>query len=191
MRFKTRRARENDLETRTMNEPTTAPEARGDDSPAAVSARKEDIRRRADQSAVRRQWWIARNGYFHQRDIDNLKFLVRPGARVLDLGCGVGNVLAALEPSVGVGVDFSERVIEIARDTYPGLRFVVADIEDKAALSGIDTAPFDYIVMSDTIGSVDECQALFESLHDLCHRDTRIIISNYAHLWEPVLLLAE
>jgi len=174
-----------------MNEPTTAPEARGDDSPAAVSARKEDIRRRADQSAVRRQWWIARNGYFHQRDIDTLELLVRPGGRVLDLGCGVGNVRAALEPSVGVGVDFSERVIEIARDTYPGLRFVVADIEDKAALRGIDTAPFDYIVMSDTIGSVDDCQALFESLHDLCHRDTRIIISYYAHLWEPVLWLAE
>ena len=55
--------------------------ARAATSPAAVSARKEDIRRRADQSAVRRQWWIARNGYFHQRDIDNLKFLVRPSGK--------------------------------------------------------------------------------------------------------------
>jgi len=138
--------------------------SRGDAAPAAGSARKESIRNHVDQSAARRQWWIARNGYFHERDNDYLKFLVRPGARVLDLGCGVGNVLAALEPSVGVGVDFSERVIEIARDTYPDLRFVVADIEDSVALRGIDTVPFDYIVMSDTIGSLEDCQALPLSL---------------------------
>ena len=174
-----------------MSDRATVPEARGDDMPAAASSRKKDIRRQADRSAPRRQWWIARNGYFHGRDIDNLKFLIRPGARVLDLGCGVGNLLAALEPSVGVGVDFSERVIEIARDTHPDLRFVVADIEDGAALKGIDTVPFDYIVMSDTIGWLEDCQTLFESLHDLCHRDTRIIISYYAHIWEPVLWLAE
>ena len=45
--------------------------------------------------------------HYHSRLTKVYRFLVRPGLRVLELGCGTGDLLAALDPEYGVGVDFS------------------------------------------------------------------------------------
>ena len=47
--------------------------------------------------------------FYHQRVTRILQTLVLPGQRIIELGCAYGDLLAALEPSVGVGVDFSSR----------------------------------------------------------------------------------
>ena len=62
-----------------------------------------------------------------------MHFLVPPDLRVLDLGCGTGDLLATLRPSKGVGVDFSERMINIASSKYPKLNFITADVEDSSS----------------------------------------------------------
>ena len=51
--------------------------------------------------------------------------------------------------------------------------------------------PFDVIVVVDTLGALDDCQAMLESLHALCTRETRLIIGYFSHLWYPALKLAE
>src|SRR6516225_369460 len=141
-----------------------------------ISARKRDIRRLADASAPERRKWLARAAFFHQEDLRYLKFLIPEGARVLELGCGTGDLLAALKPSFGVGVDFSPGMIAQARKAHPGL-----------TLPG----PFDVIVVVDTLGALDDCQAMFANLHDLCTRETRVVVGYFSHLWYPALKLAE
>ncbi|MDT9702410.1 class I SAM-dependent methyltransferase, partial [Streptomyces sp. P17] len=59
-----------------------------------------------------------------------MRFLIPRQKRVLELGCGRGDLLATLEPSPGVGVDFSPGAIERARSQYPHLNFIVGDVED-------------------------------------------------------------
>ena len=49
--------------------------------------------------------------------------------RVLEVGCGTGDLLAALKPKEGIGVDISPRLIEEARRKHPLIDFVVADAE--------------------------------------------------------------
>ena len=49
-------------------------------------------------------------------------FLVPPDARVLEVGCGLGDLLAAVKPARGVGVDFSRKMIELARQRHPEYR---------------------------------------------------------------------
>src|SRR5262249_26785140 len=83
-----------------------------------MSARKQDIRSLTDASAPERRKWLARAAFFHQEDLRYLKFLIPEGARVLELGCGTGDLLAALKPSFGVGVDFSAGMIGEARKAY-------------------------------------------------------------------------
>lgn len=137
-----------------------------------------------------RRAWIDRNRFFYESDWRYLQFLIPPGSRVLDLGCGTGELLAKLRPSRGLGIDISSTMVEIARASYPDLEFRIGDIETGETLEAIDET-FDYIVLSDTLGCVEDCQALFAQLHRLCDRSTRLVISYYSHMWEPLLEFAE
>ena len=51
--------------------------------------------------------------------------------------------------------------------------------------------PFDVILIVDTLGAIDDCQHLFESLHSLCTRETRLITAYFSHLWYPIIKLGE
>jgi SAM-dependent methyltransferase len=155
-----------------------------------ISQRKQQIRALADQLAPDRASWVARNGFYYEEDERFTRFLIPPGQRVLDLGCGDGRLLATLRPRYGVGVDFSERMVDEARRRHPQLEFVVGDVEDADVLSTLD-GPFDYIVISDTIGSLDDVQATLASLHGLCTSDTRVVICYYNRLWAPLLRLGQ
>ena len=157
---------------------------------AALTPRKIALREHADAIAPERLRWIERTAFFHDEDYRYLRFLIPPGRRVLALGCGIGHLLAALEPSQGVGVDISPRMIEVARATYPGFAFHVGDIEDPAVLERLG-GPFDAIVLADTIGALEDCETTLASLHALCDRETRIVVAYYSKLWEPLLRLAE
>src|SRR5262249_7345286 len=159
-------------------------------SGGGMSARKREVRRVADASAPERRKWLARGAFFHDEDLFYLNFLIPEGARVLELGCGTGDLLAALKPSFGVGVDFSGAMIEEARKAHPDLTFLVGDVEDPDFLRYLP-GPFDVIIVVDTLGALDDCQATFASLHDLCTRETRLVIGYFSHLWYPALKLAE
>lgn len=137
-----------------------------------------------------RDRWIEANAFYHEEDYRHTRFLVPAGQRVLDLGCGTGRLLASLEPSRGVGVDLSPAMIEEARRRYPGLEFHVGDVEDPAVLDRLG-GPFDAIVLSDTVGFLEDCETTFRQLHRLCHRDTRLIVAYYSRAWAPVLRIAE
>jgi SAM-dependent methyltransferase len=155
-----------------------------------MSARKQEVRRLADASAPERRKWLERAAFFHDEDLLYLKFLIPAGARVLELGCGTGDLLAALAPAFGAGVDFSEGMIAQARQAYPDLEFFVGDIEDAAFVRSLP-GPFDVILVVDALGALDDCQAMFESLHALCTRETRLVIGHFSHLWFPALKFAE
>lgn len=150
--------------------------------------RRELVRKHADRMASERDNWIEKNSAYYRDDRDFMRFLIPAGARVLDLGCGTGNLLAALEPSYGLGVDFSDKMIGVARSKYPKLDFRVGDIEDDAFISSID-GPFDFIILSDTIGQLDDIEISLSRLHRLCVQDTRLIISYFSQMWGPVLNL--
>ena len=49
--------------------------------------------------------------YYHEQIARIYCSLVPPGRRVLELGCGEGELLAALEPSRGTGIDFPPTMI--------------------------------------------------------------------------------
>src|SRR6516165_10037458 len=67
--------------------------------PLPLSPRKQQIRHLADASAPQRREWLARAAFFHAEDLLYLKFLIGKGTRVLELGCGTGDLLAELHPS--------------------------------------------------------------------------------------------
>jgi len=66
-------------------------------SGSGLSPRKSSIRRESDETAPHRKLWLDRAAFFHREDLLYLKFLNPAGLRVLELGCGTGDLLAALE----------------------------------------------------------------------------------------------
>ena len=157
--------------------------------------RASQIREYYDRLAPNRDKWIARNAYFHNEDSRYTRFLVPSGLKVLDLGCGTGHMLAKLQPSEGVGIDISPKMIEAAQrnypaKSYPNLEFMAGDIEDPATLDALD-GPFEVIILSDTVGLLEDVEATFANLHRLSSRDTRIVVAYYSWLWTPAITFAE
>ena len=136
--------------------------------------------------ASKRQQWKKRRKYYNKSLEKYYSFLIPAGGRVLEIGCGTGELLNAVKPSYGVGIDFSEEMIQIAQEAFPALTFKVDDIEELQL-----DEKFDYIIMSDLTMSLWDIQGAFQNLHRLCHDKTKIILSNYNFLWEPILKLSE
>ncbi len=155
-----------------------------------LSERKRAIRTLADRYASRREASIKRNRGFHEEDYRYLRFLIPEGMSVLDAGCGTGQLLEALKPSRGVGIDLSPKMIEVARAQHPGAEYIVDDIESPGIEKLVD-GKFDIILLHDTIGSLEDCQATLTNLRAFAHADTRIVIAYYNYLWEPILRFAD
>src|ERR1700676_906641 len=112
------------------------------------SQRKRDLLDHFEKNGDELDRWREFNAAYHADDRKFMQFMIPPGNRVLELGCGRGDLLAALEPSYGVGVDFGAETVAKANARHPDLCFVLGDVEDPQTLSSIE-GPFDYIVIAD------------------------------------------
>ena len=139
-----------------------------------------------DSLASERDRWIATNPHYHQQLAKSFSFYIPPGQSVLEVGSGTGQLLHALRPRRGVGIDISPAMVRTAQQKFPHLEFCVDDIEQLRL-----EEKFDYVVLSDLIGFLYDVQRTFENLHRVCTPRTRIVISYYNFLWEPILRLGE
>lgn len=172
------------------DEDTVTGTSSGTGGAGALSPRQESVRTLFDRLAAERDRWVERNSAFHEADRAYLRFLVPENASVLEVGCGTGDTLAFLQPSRGVGIDLSPAMVERARQRHPGLEFHAGNAEDPAVLAEI-SGTFDVILLSDTVGFLDDIEDTLRHLHRFATPRTRIIVSYHSRLWEPVLGLAE
>ncbi len=124
---------------------------------------------------------------YYQKLLRNyFTFLIPPGLRVLEIGCGIGDLLAAVKPAHGVGVDFSPAMLELARQRHPNLEFKLADAVEFSA-----TEKFDYIILSDLVNDLPDVQAVLERLQTVSTPNTRLVVNFFNNLWRPILGGAE
>jgi SAM-dependent methyltransferase len=151
---------------------------------------KQPIIQHFDALALHRAEWYSKNRLYHEQIIKLCRLFMNPDSRVLELGCSTGDTLAALNPSYGVGIDISPCMIAEAQKRYPNLYWICADAEalpQDEALS----EPFDLIIMEDLAGYLSDIQQFFADIRPLTHSRTRLIISTWNWIWEPVLILGE
>lgn len=130
--------------------------------------------------------WRLLNHYYYTQLARLLTFLVPPGRRVLEIGCGTGELLHEVAPTTGVGIDFSPNMIAIAQQQFPELQFRCDDAESLS-----EQTTYDYVILSDLLGELGDVWQAFNELHKVTDKQTRIIITSYNYLWEPFLRTAE
>lgn len=154
------------------------------------SQRKAAIRELFERLGPERDRWIRRNAYYYEEDRRFLRFLIPESLSILEIGSGTGQLLAALRPQRGVGIEFSATMIDGARRAYPHLEFVLGDAEDPDILAQIE-GPFDIVIFDDTFGLLDDCQIFLACLKKRLSANCRVVIAHHNHLWEPGLRLGE
>lgn len=120
--------------------------------------------------------------YLHKQ----YRVLIPEGRRVLEIGSAEGDLLAALRPAMGVGVDFSREMVATARKRHPHLHFLEADGHDLdvALAPELLEEPFDAIILSDLLNDAWDVLELLKKLVPLCARHTRLLLNFHSHLWE-------
>jgi len=116
--------------------------------------------------------------YYHKLIQHYYRFLLPEGLRILELGCGHGDLLAALKPSLGVGCDFSGEMIRRAAQKHPDLFFIRCDVHDLPIKE-----QFDVILLSDLVNDLWDVQTIFEKLRPLTHPGTRLVLNFYNNIW--------
>jgi SAM-dependent methyltransferase len=112
---------------------------------------------------------------------------IPPGERVLEWGCGVGDLLAALQPGTGLGLDADAAHVASARRRHAGLNceFREGRLPDTPV-----EGEWDHIILNYLPGYLTDVQAALESLRANSHPRTRLYISSLNHVWYPLIKLA-
>jgi SAM-dependent methyltransferase len=140
-----------------------------------------------DKVARMRDGWRGWGGSYHTRLKEIYRFLVSPDQRVLEVGSGYGELLAAVHPARGVGVDFSSEMIQRATMRHSDLEFTHADAHDLSFIH----ETFDIIILSDLVNDAWDVQRVLKQIRPLCTSRTRIILNVYSNLWQTMLTLAQ
>ena len=143
---------------------------------------------------LRRENWdsIARGDYptwgryYHRRLKEIYRQNIPERSTVLEIGCGKGELLAALKPSMGVGIDLSAEMIKAASTHHPQFQFIVGDVHDV----DLGDQTFDFIVLSDVINDMWDLQLVLSRLQRHCRPQTRLLFNFFSQLWKSPLWLA-
>lgn len=139
-----------------------------------------------DSMASRWNKLKSKNKYY-RKDLEIFfKTIIPKDKKVIEIGSATGNLLASVRPSKGLGIDFSENMVDIASKRHNNLNFKVMDAENLEL-----DEKFDYVVVSDLIGHLDDVWKFFRELQKVCDKNTKVIITSYNYLWQPILKIVE
>ncbi|MFH0774307.1 MAG: glycosyltransferase [bacterium] len=139
-----------------------------------------------DSIAPDRDRWKKKNSHYYSELEAFLRFVIPPDSSVLEIGCGTGDFIGHLKPKRGVGIDFSQKMVEIAEKKYPEYTFLIDDAEDLHLIE-----KFDYVIMSDLVGHLTDVWQAFRCLQKVTKEETRVVITQFNYFWEPLLRLGE
>jgi SAM-dependent methyltransferase len=129
--------------------------------------------------------WRNRNLYYYQDLEKFFRFSTSPHTSVLEVGSGLGYLLAAVNPSVGIGIDANPLAVEDSQRRFPELKFLLEQVEDFKPFE-----QFDYILMANTISYLEDIQKGLHAIEKACRDHSRLVMTFHNPAWEPILKFA-
>ncbi|NQY66133.1 MAG: glycosyltransferase [Flavobacteriales bacterium] len=113
-------------------------------------------------------------------------YFIHEDDSVLEIGCGTGDTLSILKGINKTGIDFSENMIDVAKELHPDIEFHVMDAENIQ----LDNK-YDVIVLSNVVSIFDNVIDVLNSVKRVCHPRTKIFITSPNYFWYPIVRLGE
>ena len=126
-----------------------------------------------------------------QRDHRCLAAVLRPGLRVLDIGCGTGAITAGIAKAVGphgcvIGIDRDQLLLELARTEHasiPNLQFEYGDVTTLTSC-----AQFDIVNAARTLQWIAEPALAISKMKQAANPSGVLVVLDYNHAsnkWAP------
>jgi len=126
-----------------------------------------------------------RNRYYNDYLIRWCQAMLPPDRKVLEVGCGRGDVLAAVRPREGFGIDLSAAMVERAAAGHPGLRFAQQAVEN---LEG--DCSYDAVLLVNTLEYMYDVGVALDRIHAALRDGGRLLITTANPIWSPIFKAA-
>ncbi len=144
------------------------------------------VGRHFEQIAPGYDRWKQKARYYYDAVKASVAEIVPSGSRVLEVGCGTGDILASLHPDDGVGIDLSPAMIDAAARKHPELRFRVQDLMDDPP-----EERYPYIVAVDVVEHVPDLDRCIASMAAMLAGGGQLVVITANPGWGPILEVAE
>jgi methionine biosynthesis protein MetW len=124
----------------------------------------------------------------HRADFETIAEGIRPGAKVLDLGCGDGSLLKYLQEARGArgyGVEIANEAI--AACVKNGVNAIQSDLE--SGLSTFASNSFDYVILSQTLQAMRHTEGIVREMLRV-GREAIVSFPNFGHWSHRLQVLA-
>ncbi len=127
-----------------------------------------------------------RRSYYWNSISRYCNYFISEDSSVLEIGCGAGDLLNSICGKRKVGIDFSPRMVALAKERFSGIGFYEMAAENIELVD-----EFDVIILSNLIGVLPDIEQVFNQIRKVSHPKTRVIVTYYNRLWEPIIRFAE
>ncbi len=148
--------------------------------------RKENKLRYFDKIAEDRISYRKKHKYYWNYLTSYCDYFIHDSNSILEIGCGSGELISSVKGTHKTGIDFSEVMIQKARLQFPEMDFRCMDAHTMDL-----NRKFDVIILSNLVGWLDDVQVCLQQVRKHCHPRTRIILTYYNFLWEPLIKFSE
>lgn len=143
--------------------------------------KKTNIESHFDKISTKYDRYKKRNRFYYTNLKTLLASIIPRNQKVLEVGCGTGDILSSLKPSLGYGMDISSEMIKLATLKHKNLKFSTKYPSDK----------YDYIFMSDVIEHLETPETVFKQISKLLTENGAFINTMANPIWEPLLMVWE
>lgn len=128
----------------------------------------------------------ARRWRYYYKELTTLLSPIIPAdASVIQLGSGMGEVLAALPGTKKMGIELNTELLACAKAAHPDIVWVEDDYWNLAR-----DAAFDYALISEITDTLDDVEVVLRQMRRLIKSDGRLVIATRSVLWKPLFRFA-
>ncbi len=131
-------------------------------------------------------FWKEKNWYYHNLLRQIFKKYIPEGSKVLQIGYGLGDALAALYPQKAMSIDEEEELIDISKRRFPSIQFSKAKPEEM-----IVKGKYDYVIIPNSVAHFYDIQTVLEKTSKAMGKNSKIIMTATNPRWEQIFSLLE